>query len=120
MILSRTPIATNGQVKSANSGHRGSFCQLLRSVCSTGRARQPATVYVEKPPTSCISEGRKMIEAGKKCDRVVQNGMQMRARTGRREAIKLLREGLLGEIYMVRIKGPGVFKSSRGLSPSIA
>lgn len=59
-------------------------------------------VYVEKPATSCIAEGRKMIEAGKQYDRVVQNGTQMRAHTGRREAIKLLREGLLGEVYMVR------------------
>lgn len=59
-------------------------------------------VYVEKPSTSRIAEGRVMIAAGKKYDRVVQNGTHMRAHTGRQQAIKLLRENLLGELYMVR------------------
>jgi predicted dehydrogenase len=59
-------------------------------------------VYVEKPATFCISEGRKMIEAGKKYNRIVQNGTQMRMHTGRQEAIQLLRDNILGDLYMVR------------------
>lgn len=59
-------------------------------------------VYVEKPATSCVAEGRVMIEAGKKYNRIVQTGTHMRAHTGRQEAIKLLRDGLLGDLYMVR------------------
>jgi len=59
-------------------------------------------VYVEKPATSRVAEGRKMIAAGKKYDRVVQNGTHMRAHSGRQEAIKLLRDGLLGDLYMAR------------------
>ena len=35
-------------------------------------------VYVEKPATYCIAEGRKMIAAGKMSGRVVQNGTHMR------------------------------------------
>jgi predicted dehydrogenase len=56
-------------------------------------------VYVEKPATHCVSEGPKMIEAAKKYDRVVQVGTHKRANPGRREAMRLLREGLLGEVY---------------------
>ena len=59
-------------------------------------------VYVEKPSTYCVAEGRTMIEAAKKHNRIVQNGTNMRARSGRREGIKLLREGLLGPLYMAR------------------
>jgi predicted dehydrogenase len=59
-------------------------------------------VYVEKPATYCIAEGRKMIEAGKKHNRIVQNGTQMRAHSARQEAMKLLRENVLGDVYMVR------------------
>ena len=59
-------------------------------------------VYVEKPATSCIAEGRKMIEAGKKYDRIVQVGTQMRAHSARQEGIRLLRDNVLGGVYMVR------------------
>jgi predicted dehydrogenase len=59
-------------------------------------------VYVEKPATSRIAEGRKMIEAGKKYDRIVQVGTQMRAHSARQAAMKLLRDNAIGDIYMVR------------------
>jgi predicted dehydrogenase len=59
-------------------------------------------VYVEKPATYCIAEGRKMIQAAKKYGRIVQNGTHLRARPDRRDTAKLLRESLLGELYMVR------------------
>ncbi len=75
------------------------FWHALATVwaCQAGK-----DVYVEKPATYCIAEGSKMIEAGRKYDRVVQNGTHMRAQTGRAEAVKLMREGLLGDLYMVR------------------
>jgi predicted dehydrogenase len=75
------------------------FWHALATVwaCQAGK-----DVYVEKPATYCIAEGRKMIEAGKKSGRIVQNGTQMRAHSGRREAVKLLRDGILGELFMVR------------------
>jgi predicted dehydrogenase len=75
------------------------FWHALATVwaCQAGK-----DVYVEKPATFCIPEGRAMIEAAKRHDRVVQVGTHMRAHTGRREGIKLLRDGILGELYMVR------------------
>jgi len=59
-------------------------------------------VYVEKPSTYCISEGPKMIAAAEKYNRVVQNGTHLRMQKGRQEGIKLLREGILGDIYMAK------------------
>jgi predicted dehydrogenase len=59
-------------------------------------------VYVEKPATYCLSEGPRMIEAATKYNRIVQNGTQARADTSRQHAVKLLREGLIGDIHMAR------------------
>ena len=59
-------------------------------------------VYVEKPSTYCISEGPKMIAAAQKHKRVVQNGTHLRMQKGRQEGIRKLREGVIGDIYMVR------------------
>lgn len=59
-------------------------------------------VYVEKPSSHNVWEGRKMVEAARKYDRVVQCGMQNRSITGVRKAIEFLHEGKLGEIYMAK------------------
>ena len=59
-------------------------------------------VYVEKPSTWCIWEGRKMIEAARKYGRMVQVGMQNRSSPIVREGIQKLKEGLLGKLYMAR------------------
>ena len=59
-------------------------------------------VYVEKPGTHNLFEGRKMIEAAKKYKRVVQHGVQLRSSLAIREAVKHLRDGLLGDVYLAR------------------
>lgn len=59
-------------------------------------------VYVEKPMTHNIFEGRKVIEAAAKYKRVVQHGTQLRSNPGFQEGIKLLHEGAIGEVYMAR------------------
>jgi predicted dehydrogenase len=59
-------------------------------------------VYVEKPPTWCIWEGRKMVEAARKYQRMVQIGTQNRSSPNVREGMQKLHEGLIGEIYMAR------------------
>ncbi len=59
-------------------------------------------VYVEKPLTYSIWEGRKVIQAARKYQRVVQNGTHIRARKGRQQAMQLLKEGLIGPVYMTR------------------
>lgn len=59
-------------------------------------------VYVEKPVIYCVAEGKKLIDAAKKYDRVVQSGTHLRAKQGRQQAMKLLHDGVIGEIYMAR------------------
>lgn len=59
-------------------------------------------VYVEKPLSHNIFEGRKLVEAAKKYKRIVQHGTQMRSSVGTQAAIKVLQTGQLGEIYMAK------------------
>jgi predicted dehydrogenase len=59
-------------------------------------------VYVEKPGTHNIFEGRKLIEAAKKYDRIVQHGVQLRSSAAIQEAVELLRDGIIGNVYMAR------------------
>ncbi|MBN2412815.1 Gfo/Idh/MocA family oxidoreductase [candidate division KSB1 bacterium] len=60
-------------------------------------------VYIEKPISYTIEEGRKMVEAARKYNRVVQTGTQSRSSSIVHEAIGLLREGVIGDIYMGRV-----------------
>jgi len=59
-------------------------------------------VYVEKPGTHNVHEGRKIIEAAYKYNRIVQHGVQLRSSIAIREAVKHLEEGLIGRVYMSR------------------
>ena len=59
-------------------------------------------VYVEKPGSHNLHEGRKMIEAAKKYNRVVQHGVQLRSSVALQDAVKHLRDGLIGNVYMAR------------------
>jgi len=59
-------------------------------------------VYVEKPASHNIWEGRKMIEASRKYNVRVQVGFQSRSGTNMQEALKLLHDGGIGEVYMAR------------------
>ncbi|MFC1538099.1 Gfo/Idh/MocA family protein [Candidatus Latescibacterota bacterium] len=59
-------------------------------------------VYVEKPTSHNIWEGRKMIEAARKYNRVVTAGMQNRSLNGVISAMKFLHEGGIGDVYMAR------------------
>ena len=59
-------------------------------------------VYVEKPVSHNIWEGRKMVEAARKYDRIVQTGTQNRSDVGLREVIPYIRQGSLGKILWAR------------------
>jgi predicted dehydrogenase len=59
-------------------------------------------VYVEKPASHNIWEGRKMIEAASKYNRIVQVGMQSRTIEHKQKAVELLRQGLLGKLYLAK------------------
>ncbi len=59
-------------------------------------------VYVEKPLSLTISEGRRMVETAKKTKRVTQVGLHRRSSPFIMEAIKLLKEGAIGKISVIR------------------
>ena len=59
-------------------------------------------VYVEKPGSHNIYEGRKLVEAAKKYNRIVQHGVQLRSSEAVQEAVALLEKGTIGNVYMSR------------------
>jgi len=59
-------------------------------------------VYVEKPASYNIVEGRKMVEAARKYNLRVQVGLNNRSSANVIEAIKFLHEGGIGDVYMAR------------------
>ncbi len=59
-------------------------------------------VYVEKPGSHNIFEGRKMIEAAYKYRRIVQHGVQLRSSPALQEAVRLLQDGVIGDVYLAR------------------
>lgn len=59
-------------------------------------------VYVEKPVSHNVSEGRRMVQAADKYKKIVQTGTQCRSHKGIQDAIAFLRSGKLGKIYMAK------------------
>jgi predicted dehydrogenase len=59
-------------------------------------------VYVEKPVSHDIWEGRKMVEAARKYNRIVQAGTQRRSDEGLAQAFEYIRQGNLGKILRAR------------------
>ncbi|MDP6556915.1 MAG: Gfo/Idh/MocA family oxidoreductase [Pirellulaceae bacterium] len=59
-------------------------------------------VYVEKPCSHNVREGRLMIEAARKYKRVVQVGTQARNSKHVRRAMQLLREGAIGDVLVAK------------------
>ena len=61
-------------------------------------------VYVKKPMAHNIWEGRKMIEAARKYQRVVNVGMQSRSSPYAKAARDFIQSGQLGDIHLVRVR----------------
>ncbi len=59
-------------------------------------------VYVEKPCSHNIHEGRLMIEAARRGHRVMQVGAQSRSTTALKNGIQLLHEGAIGDVLVAK------------------
>ncbi len=59
-------------------------------------------VYTEKPASHNVVEGRRMVQAARKYNRVVQLGTQRRSMDHVKEAIALINAGTLGKVGMAR------------------
>ncbi len=66
-------------------------------VCQAGK-----DVYVEKPCSHNLWEGRQLVRAAEKYQRIVQHGTQIRSAPAIQEAVKGIHEGALGEVYLAR------------------
>jgi predicted dehydrogenase len=78
-------------------------------------------VYVEKPVSHNLIEGRKMVEAARKYNRVVQVGTQRRSVLHYQSAAEFVRSGKLGKVPFVRtcIAGnrPSIGRAKDGPAP---
>ncbi|MFH1919509.1 MAG: Gfo/Idh/MocA family oxidoreductase [Planctomycetota bacterium] len=74
-------------------------------------------VYVEKPPSHNCWEGRKMVEAARKHQRVVQVGTQNRSAPYNFAAKKFIEEGKLGDIHLCRVYQQRALNSSFQMGP---
>ena len=59
-------------------------------------------VYVEKPVSHNIFEGRKIVEAARTYNRIVQTGSQRRSDPLMQAAVEFIQSGQLGKIYMTK------------------
>ena len=60
-------------------------------------------VYVEKPPSHNVWEGRKIVEAARRYRRIVQVGTQNRSAPYVHRALELIRGGALGDIHLCKV-----------------
>lgn len=63
-------------------------------------------VYVEKPMTMCVVEGRRLVEAARKYKRIVQVGSQQRSTVPNRDGCAFIRNGGIGKV--TRVIGPNL------------
>jgi predicted dehydrogenase len=66
--------------------------------CAAGK-----DVYVEKPTTLFVREGRRMVEVARRHGRIVQVGTQQRSGPHYQKARGLIREGGIGKVVSVRM-----------------
>lgn len=59
-------------------------------------------VYVEKPVSHNVWEGRQLVKAARKYEKIVQTGTQCRSNPGTQEAVQFLHDGKLGRIKVSR------------------
>jgi len=59
-------------------------------------------VYVEKPVSHNVSEGRRVVEAARKYERICQAGTQSRSNPGMIKAIDFVQSGKIGDVKVAR------------------
>lgn len=70
-------------------------------------AKAGKDIYCEKPLSLTVKEGRAMVNAARKYDRVFQTGSMQRSWKEFRQAVELVRNGYIGELQTVKVSvGP--------------
>ena len=69
-------------------------------------ARAGKDIYCEKPLSTTISEGRRLVDAVRRYGRVFQTGSQLRSSARFRSGCELVRNGRAGQLKMIRVGLP--------------
>jgi predicted dehydrogenase len=64
--------------------------------------RAKKDVYVEKPLSLCIAEGRRMVKVAEETKRVTQVGLHRRSSAFVQEAVQLIRDGAIGKVTVAK------------------
>lgn len=78
-------------VSIATPNHQHSIMGILAAMAGKD-------VYVEKPVSHNVWEGRQLVNASRKYDRIIQCGTQSRSSPSLKEAVKFVQDGNLGKI----------------------
>jgi predicted dehydrogenase len=78
-------------------------CDHWHALLTVWACQAGKDVYVEKPVSHNILEGRKMIQAAKKYGRIMQAGLQYRSDEGLAEAAEYIQSGKLGKVLCARV-----------------
>jgi predicted dehydrogenase len=68
------------------------------SLIAIAAAEAGKHVYCEKPVSQCVWEGRQLVNAARKYDRLIQCGTQSRSSVCNQQAVEYVRSGKLGKI----------------------
>jgi predicted dehydrogenase len=93
-------------------------CLMAMMACAAGK-----DVYVEKPLSLFVKEGRWLVDAARKYNRVVQVGTQQRSGRHYQKARELVRSGHIGQVHAARAGSfrnimPGFGAPPDGAAPS--
>jgi predicted dehydrogenase len=72
------------------------------SLCAIWAMQAGKDVYVEKPVSHNVSEGRRAVEAARKYNKICQTGTQARSSAGAASAIEFMKSGKIGDVKLAR------------------
>ena len=72
------------------------------ALCAIWAMQAGKDVYVEKPVSHNVSEGRRMVQVARKLHRVCQAGTQCRSMKGTIDAVNYVKAGKIGEVKLAR------------------
>ncbi|HSI33189.1 MAG TPA: Gfo/Idh/MocA family oxidoreductase, partial [Tepidisphaeraceae bacterium] len=85
-----------------------STCNHWHALAAVWAIQAGKDVYVEKPVSNNVWEGRKIVEAARKYNKIVQGGTQQRSDPVQKQIKELIKSGELGKIQWVRGNRYGV------------
>ncbi len=77
-------------------------CNHWHALATIWACQAGKDVYCEKPASHNVFEGRRMVDAARKYKRIVQVGHQSRTIEHKIRAMTLLREGVIGKVYLAK------------------